>query len=58
MHASVQRHVLSLVCKCIDVRARVFGHDHDAGRSRAGLWRAGRVVAMQEVVEARGMRRV
>ena len=55
MHAAVKDHVLGLVRQSVDVRARVLGHDHEAGCARARLGRAARVVPMQEIVEARGV---
>ena len=58
VHPSVQRQVLGLVRERIDVRARMLGHDHDAGRTGPRLTRAPRVVAVEEVVEARSVRRV
>jgi len=58
VHPAVQHEVLSLVGKRVDVRARVLRHHDDAGRAGAGLRCTTRVVAMQEVVEARRVRRM
>ena len=58
VHAAVQGQVLRLVGQGIDVRARVLGHDDDAGGTGARLARSARVMAMQEVVEPRQVRRV
>ncbi len=55
---AVQEQVLRLVSQGVDVCARMLGHDHEPGRARPRLGRAARMVAMEEVIEARGMVRV
>jgi hypothetical protein len=54
----MQHQVLGLVRKCVDVSARVLGHHHDAGGTGPRLGGARSMVAMQEVVEAGGVRGV
>ena len=56
MNASVQGQVLGLVRERVDVGARVLGGDDDPGGAGARLRSTARVVAVEEVVEARGVR--
>jgi hypothetical protein len=48
----MQRQILSLVAKSVDVCARMLWHDDDARRAGTRFGATGRVVAVEEVIEA------